>query len=140
MSGGDPYSLINGADGGRPGDLDEEAERRAFQEAVMEWRRGGKTTEKGGKMMTISGYGGNEQNTTESEGQGMWTNPFARPDSRSSGVGVGESDNESFLLLSARSERESEPRRNDSRQKSLLEGTIDEEKEQAVSETTIFLL
>jgi hypothetical protein len=58
---------INGAD------LDEEAERRAFQEAVMDWRRGGSTNERGIKTLSISG----RDTGGVGEGEGMWNNPFA---------------------------------------------------------------
>jgi hypothetical protein len=160
---------INGAD---PGHLDEEAERRAFQEAVMEWRKGGATTEKGIKTLSIRGGSSGDGD------DGMWNNPFANPapsdlmgdqgdddaldeeaerrafqaavmewrnggkatetaeglddeDSKISagtgGRGRGE-DEESYVISSARSERDLRSRGG----RSLADGMLDEEREQAV--------
>lgn len=148
---------INDADDDDPNDhnmgnnsadlYDEEAERRAFQEAVMEWRRSGKTTEKGGKIMTVSGSGGNnKQEQNNDEDDGMWKNPFSlRPQSsRSSGVGIGDSnrnsnnnDDESYTILSARSETYSSQ---GNRRGNLADGVLDEEKEQAVRILLLLLL
>lgn len=96
----------------------------------MEWRRSGKTTEKGIKTISVSG---SSKENNNNEDDGMWTNPFSiRPQSsRSSGIGFGndnDPDNEGYTVLSARSEITSSRggRRN------LAEGTLDEEKEQAV--------
>lgn len=162
---------INGADAGN---FDEEAERRAFQEAVMEWRRGGATTEKGIKTLSVRKSSENRDSDFTVEDDGMWNNPFApnsatnndildeeaerqafqaavmewrrggsgaeknsrestsRLDSRSSAAGGGDEDEESYIISSARGERNLR-----STGKSLADGTLDEEKEQAVSQLTL---
>jgi hypothetical protein len=131
VSGGEDYDMINGADAGM---LDEEAERRAFQEAVMAWRTGGETTEKGGKTISLTGLVKAEGG--EGTDDGMWSNPFG--DNVDSEVGLGLYD-EKEIIVSARGVRSEEPVRthkhNEGRQsggRNLGEGSIDEEKEQAV--------
>jgi hypothetical protein len=113
--------MVNGADSSAL--LDEEAERRAFQDAVMEWRRNGQSNEKG-KVVSISSSGQSD----------MWCNPFSGGVSTGVGVGV---DGEESGLLSARSERNVISRGRPPTGRNLAEGTIDEEKEQAVGRCII---
>lgn len=115
--------MVNGADSQMM--LDEEAERKAFQEAVMEWRRGTSTTEKGGKSMSISAYG--DANTDPT----MWSDPFASDSSQrvpsltTDATGMEEGRGGGGVIVSARSQGGAGGKG------SLAEGTLDEEKEQA---------
>ena len=131
------YDMVNGADGGM---LDEEAERKAFQEAVMAWRSGGETTEKGGKSLSLTGYGQTEEGSGDN---GMWSNPFGggggemQAVSSEVGLGVGEGD---VVLVSARGQRPSDDgqigrggKGSGHGGKKLGDGVLDEEREQAVS-------
>lgn len=130
VSGADEYDMVNGADSGM---LDEEAERRAFQEAVMAWRTGGGTTEKGGHTLSLTSYG--KSNDAGSSDNGMWSNPFG--ENVDSEVGMGLYDDKE-IIVSARGVSSDVPskayRHNEGAQsgKSLADGSLDEEREQAV--------
>lgn len=100
VTGGEP--LVNGADSDM---LDEEAERRAFQEAVLQWRQGTCSHEKTGKSLLVGG-------DHASGSSGQWQNPF--PSSTSSGTSLEQGSGE-VLVVSARGR--------------LAEGELDEEKE-----------
>lgn len=116
--------LVNGADSG--GMLDEEAERRAFQEAVMQWRQGTNATEKGGKSLLV--------NTDNGDG-GQWSNPFGggggggtERSSATAAAGGGMDDNsDDMVIVSARSHYESDEGKG--RGSCLADGQLDEEKE-----------
>jgi hypothetical protein len=107
--------------------LDEEAERRAFQAAVMEWRNSGKTT------AAASTLDDSDDNMTKDD-SGLWTNPYAP--SKSSAVGAGGEDEESYVISSARSERNLKS----SGGRSLADGMLDEQREQAVGSFFLSLL
>lgn len=128
MNGGEEYDMVNGADAGDM--LDEEAEQRAFQEAVMAWRRGTENTEKGIKTLSITS-GAASMGGVESS---MWSNPFADVEDSEVGMGGGE---DCEVLVSARGRISDDDKGPMSgRQaggRSLAEGDLDEAKEQAVS-------
>ena len=86
--------------------LDEEAERKAFSEAVMEWRRMGK-----GSMSATAGS--TEEGSDSKPDSSMWSNPFS------------SSVNDSSSLLTTKQ----------SAGKSLADGELDEAKERAVNST-----
>jgi hypothetical protein len=118
--------MVNGADSGT---IDEEAERKSFQEAVMQWRQGTSSTEKGGANLLVG---------TDTTGeQGQWSNPFGGDAKASvsvsvtSGVGMNgtpsSAHSDDMVIMSARSNYD--PQDEKSSSKSLANGVLDEEKE-----------
>lgn len=112
--------IVNGADSG--GMLDEEAERRAFQEAVMQWRQGTSATEKGGKSLLVNADSGDN---------GQWSNPFGgdstAKSSATSAAGMDNNHPDDMVIVSARGHNESYE--TNPRGASLANGMLDEEKE-----------
>jgi len=112
--------MVNGADSG--GMLDEEAERRAFQEAVMQWRQGTSATEKGGKSLLVNGDSGDN---------GQWSNPFgggsSEKSSATAAAGMDNIQQDDMVIVSARSHHELND--GNTRGSSLANGILDEEKE-----------
>lgn len=115
--------FVNGADGGG-GMLDEEAERRAFQEAVQSWRQGSSTTEKGGTSLLVN---------SESGDAGQWSNPFGGSEKSNTTSGAGMSDEmDDMVIMSARSNYDSQEGLQHQQSKGghcLADGMLDEEKE-----------
>ena len=83
--------------------MDEEAERRAFAEAVMEWRNMGKTTADG---------------VTTKNDSGMWSNPIAESSASVGAAGVSSSGAQAVAHSGGGG--------------SLADGELDEEKERIV--------
>jgi hypothetical protein len=107
-----PSAVLNAADDDA---LDEEAERRAFTEAVMQWRRMGKEE---------SGASSNQTNSAGASADGgMWANPFDNPSTTR--------EPDEWKSASA-----SSGGAGGSVGGSLLDGTYDEEKERRVRLST----
>lgn len=121
--------MINGADS--MGAFDEEAERRAFQEAVMAWRQGTSVDEKGGKSLLVQANNGASD---------QWTNPFGAAKKSSTTTGAGMDQNgDDMVLLSARSHIDIDASNTHSSppKKSLADGTLDEEKERRAFQAAV---
>lgn len=127
------------------GEMDEEAERRAFQEAVMSWRQGSSHVEPGGKSLLVNVNTDTDDAGGGGVGAGQWSNPFGgdgggRKSSVTAAAGMEEHEKEQdMVIVSARShyspqQRDHQGLRPDSGGgggggKSLADGVLDEEKE-----------
>ena len=119
--------MVNGADT-TMGVLDEEAERRAFQEAVMAWRQGTCANEKGGKSILVNSEGNDSE---------QWTNPFGDAKKSNVTTGAGMDKNpEEMVIVSARSNRSEQDRSSENVQ-TLADGALDEEKERKAFQAAV---
>lgn len=131
-----PSASVNAADGDV---LDEEAERRAFTEAVMEWRRMGKAESSGSSNQLSSGINNSHSSGSSSNtgGGGMWANPFDNPGTGSGALGgVGEEEGGQQWASAGAS---SGGVMKGGGGGSLLDGTYDEEKERRVRILLIYI-
>lgn len=121
---------------------DEEAERKAFMEAVGEWRKEGPVKKltivreylpPGQQEQVITKYSGSEQDNSYGSDDGMWKNPFAVPVGSDRSQLMDDSDDEATTKKQVKVEI---IRDADSKGQHLGDGILDEDKEHEVNMTS----